>query len=65
MVNTNQSSIDLLRSLRSQIAVSGIGSFKVFRSNDKHTNESARRAQGNKNKDSCRDSQLVSICPDN
>lgn len=65
MVTSQQSSIDLFRSLRTQISANGLSAFKVFRLNEKHSCTGNRKNPDNSNKQTYKDSQLLTVCPEN
>ena len=64
MVTSQQSSIDLFRSLRTMISVNGLSSFKVLRFKDTCDKQSNQSTDNRRNR-RYTDRQLDTVCPEN
>jgi len=61
MVTSQQSSIELFRSLRTQISANGLSAFKVFKTKDPGNSQDSQSVNTRHNR-RCTDNQLDTVC---
>lgn len=64
MVSACSNPIDFFRSLRTEISINGLKSFKVFKIKEQKFNNKSVRKFTNKSDRQFKDSELATLCPE-